>query len=206
MSTLETSRDDAGFDQVTSSGPTRPRIPGEAGIWVLIGGEMVAFTFLFVIWLYSHSQHPDLYAAGQQQLAVGFGAVDTLLLLASSLFVVVGVRAVRGAVRPVGSVAFAGGIVCGLGFAISKVTEWAGHINAGQVVQSNEFWVYYYALTGMHFFHLLIGMCVLVWCFLQARKPTLSAQRFAYLEGGACFWHMVDFLWIVLFPLIYLVR
>jgi nitric oxide reductase NorE protein len=198
VSTVEATRD--------PSPPAGARIPGESGIWVFICGEMAAFTVLFVIWLASHGEHPDLFAAGQRALTVGFGAVDTLLLLASSLFVVIGVRAVRRGVPSVGPGAFAAAIGCGLGFSVSKLIEWGGHIAAGQNVHTDEFWMYYYVLTGMHFFHLLIGMSILVWCLLQARKPALSPQRYGLVEGGACFWHMVDFLWIVLFPLIYLVR
>ena len=204
MSTVERTRDlNRGPEPTEQSGP---HVPGEPGIWVLICGEMAAFTVLFVIWLYSHGEHPDLFAVGQRELIIGFGAVDTLLLLASSLFVVVGVRSVRRGVPSAGPAAFGAGIVCGLGFSVSKLIEWGGHIGAGQNVHTDEFWMNYYVLTGMHFFHLLIGMCILVWCLLQARRPALSAQRYGLLEGGACFWHMVDFLWIVLFPLIYLVR
>ncbi len=61
-------------------------------------------------------------------------------------------------------------------------------------------------LTGFHLFHLIIGLAVLTALFFLARKPDLSKHQWAFFEGGACFWHMVDLLWLVLFPLIFLVR
>ncbi|MDT5015793.1 MAG: nitric oxide reductase NorE protein, partial [Mycobacterium sp.] len=62
-----------------------------------------------------------------------------------------------------------------------------------------------FILTGLHLFHVLIGIAVLVLLLFQARRPDLGAVRMALVEGGACFWHLVDLLWIVLFPMLYLV-
>jgi nitric oxide reductase NorE protein len=69
----------------------------------------------------------------------------------------------------------------------------------------NAFYLYYFILTGLHLFHVFIGIVVLVLLLTQAGKPDLSVNRMAFVEGGACFWHLVDLLWIVLFPLLYLV-
>jgi len=66
--------------------------------------------------------------------------------------------------------------------------------------------MYYFVLTGLHLAHLIFGLVVLSVLFVLSRKPKLSAGQFMFVEGGACFWHMVDLLWIVIFPLLYLVR
>jgi nitric oxide reductase NorE protein len=66
--------------------------------------------------------------------------------------------------------------------------------------------MYYYVLTGLHAFHLLIGLMVLIGLHRLARKPAMSTNEHSFFESGACYWHMVDLLWIVLFSLIFLVR
>jgi nitric oxide reductase NorE protein len=98
----------------------------------------------------------------------------------------------------------AAALACGFGFVIIKAFEWAGHLVHGFDPMSNFFWRYYYILTGAHLFHLLLGMAVLKFIHAQTRVSRLTASRFRFVEGGACYWHMVDLLWVVLFPLLYL--
>ena len=78
-------------------------------------------------------------------------------------------------------------------------------MSQGHVPTQNNFYLYFFILTGLHLFHVLIGVAVLIVLLTQARHSELSATRMAFVEGGACFWHLVDLLWIVLFPLLYLV-
>ena len=70
---------------------------------------------------------------------------------------------------------------------------------------ANHFFLYYFVLTGLHLFHVCVGIGVLALLLTQARRSELSATRMAFVEGGACFWHLVDLLWIFLFALLYLV-
>jgi nitric oxide reductase NorE protein len=101
---------------------------------------------------------------------------------------------------------FAAAFACGLGFVLNKYLEYSDKLSRGIKPATNDFWMYFYVLTGLHLFHLLLGLGVLAFCLAQSRKPALDPTRFAFVEGGACFWHMVDLLWIVLFPLLYLVK
>jgi nitric oxide reductase NorE protein len=78
-------------------------------------------------------------------------------------------------------------------------------VTAGHGLGANHFYLYYFILTGVHLFHVCVGMAVLTVLLAATRPPELSATRLAVVEGGACFWHLVDLLWIVLFPLLYLV-
>lgn len=181
-------------------------IPGEEGTWIFILGDMMVFALLFGVYLHYRAEDPDLFRASQQALDQTFGAVNTLLLLASSLFVVTAVRAIRHHTPKVAPWLFAAAFACGLGFIFNKYLEYSDKLSHGIKPVTNDFWMYFYVLTGLHLFHLLLGMAVLVFCFVQARRPALSARRFSFVEGGACFWHMVDLLWIVIFPLLYLAR
>ena len=180
-------------------------LPGEEGTWIFILGDMTVFALLFGVYMEARSHDPELFNAAQQSLNQNFGAINTLLLLCSSLFVVTGIRAIRKGLRNIAPPMFVGAFICGLGFSLIKYLEYSEKLDAGLTPSVNDFWMYFYVLTGLHFFHLLIGMGVLAFIWTQARKPTLSKHRFAFVEGGACFWHMVDLLWIVLFPLLYLV-
>jgi nitric oxide reductase NorE protein len=187
-------------------GPRTRHVPGEAGMWVLILGDMAVFALLFAVYLYYRAQDPAVFRASQLRLNQTFGVVNTLLLLSSSLCVVTGVRALRQRVARVAPAMFAAAWLCGFGFVVDKYLEYSDKLAHGIKPATNNFWMYFYALTGLHLVHLLLGMVVLAFCFVQSRKPALDARRFSFVEGGACFWHMVDLLWIVLFPLLYLVK
>jgi nitric oxide reductase NorE protein len=180
-------------------------LPGETGTWVFIFGDLTVFAVLFCTYLYYRGAAPDEFAAAQDQLSIGRGVLNTALLLLSSLFVVSAVRAVRAQdarfVRPL----IGGAIACALGFALMKYVDYSHLVNHDLTPEGNNFWMYYFALTGLHFFHLLLGLGVLVALFVMAPKSPLSKRGLGLVEGGACFWHMVDMLWIVLFALLYLV-
>jgi nitric oxide reductase NorE protein len=183
-------------------------LPGEEGTWIFILGDMTVFALLFGVYIDARSKDPELFDQQQHLLKQQFGAINTLLLLCSSLFVVTAIRALRsGKHRTLAPKLFAAAfVVGGCGFTLMKALEWGEKFHHHITPSTNDFWMYYFILTGLHFFHLLLGMAVLTFLFFQSRKPELNQRQFAFVEGGACFWHMVDLLWIVLFPLLYLVH
>ena len=96
-----------------------------------------------------------------------------------------------------------------------KIIEYSEKLSAGITITSNDFYMYYYIFTGLHFLHVLIGMGVLVFLWYRARlaaKNSLARDTaviekdMVLVESGASYWHMVDLLWIVLFPLLYLMK
>lgn len=185
-------------------------IPGEEGVWVFIIGDMIVFALFFLVFIYDQGLDPETFTQSQATLNLHYGAINTLLLLTSSWFVVLALRAVRQNIvhRAKQLIVLAG--ACGLGFAVVKVLEYGEKIRSGYVLTTNDFFMYFYGFTGIHFLHLIIGMCVLV--FLWSKCKSLIAvgdvkpgdiQTF---ESGGAYWHMVDLLWVVLFPLIYLVK
>jgi len=186
--------------------PSQRRIPGEVGVWVFILGDMTVFALLFGVFVYYRGKQPTLFAHSQLDLHRSYGGINTLLLLTSSLAVITAVRAIRGGMRRLAPATIAAAFVCGCGFLVNKGLEWSDLLSHGHKPATNNFFMYFFVLTGIHAFHLLIGMGVLVTLFVFSRKPTLSKGQFTFVEGGACFWHMVDLLWIVLFALLYLMR
>jgi nitric oxide reductase NorE protein len=96
--------------------------------------------------------------------------------------------------------------LCGLGFVVVKFFEYREKIIAGFTITTNDFYMYYFMLTGIHLVHVVIGMGVLAFLIMTSRNPNLEDSHVNVLESGASFWHMVDILWIVLFALFYLLR
>jgi len=190
-----------------SSAATRtlPHVPGEPGVWIFLFGDMVVFGVFFATFMYQRAQAPELFDASRHTLSIGIGLTNTLVLLTSSLFVVTAVRAIRLSQRGAAQLMLAGALVCALIFVGLKAFEYTDKVAAGHVPTQNNFYLYFFILTGLHLFHLLIGVGVLILLLTQARRSHLSATRIALVEGGACFWHLVDLLWIILFALLYLV-
>jgi len=175
-------------------------------MWVFILGDMSVFAVLFGVFMTYRDKQPALYAQQQLELHRSFGAINTLLLLTSSLAVVVGVRAIRRGLHRLARASIAAAMVCGCAFLVNKYLEWSSLLIHHHKPQGNDFFMYFFVLTGLHAFHLILGMGVLVAVFALARKPKLTKGQVAFVEGGTCFWHMVDLLWVVLFALLYLVH
>ena len=187
-------------------GEAERHVPGEVGVWVFIFSEMTVFAVLFLTFLESRAKHPELFETSRRTLDQGNGVILTLLLLTASLLVALAIGAVRGDRFRQAQGLIVGGIGCGVAFGVFKVFEYRDKIHHGLTPKTNDFFTWYYVLTGLHWFHLTIGLVMLLLMLRTLRKPAFSFRQFRFVEGGACYWHMVDLLWIVLFPLLYLVR
>ena len=181
------------------------RIPGEPGLWVFILGDMTVFGLLFCTYAFYRGEDPLLYARSQAVLEQGWAGFNTVLLLTSSWFVALAVDAARQEsarrARRLLWLAFA----CGLGFAAIKLGEYRGYLAAGATPLADEFWSFYYVLTGLHLMHVAVGLALLGLLAARAEQG-FGGGRAVMLECGACYWHMVDLLWVLLFPLLYLLR
>jgi nitric oxide reductase NorE protein len=189
---------------IATAPESAPRLHGDLAIWLLIGAELLTFGILFVSFAVARWREPAVFAAGQATLTLRSGAVNTLLLLGGSAAVVQAVHSLRQA-RPAASRrALLVALGCALAFLGLKGHELAGKLGAGVDLDSSTFWMFYLLLTGFHFLHVAVAAIVLalLWWLLR-RAP---AQRLHALETGGIFWHMVDLLWIVLFPLVYVLR
>jgi nitric oxide reductase NorE protein len=186
---------------------SRRHVPGEPGIWVLLFGDMMVFTVLFAVYLNRRGDNRELFAHSQDALNRNFGAINTLVLLTSSVLVVFAVRALRSdRYRHFAPRLTLAGFGVGCCFVVIKAFEYHEKVAAGITPSTNEFYMYYFVLTGLHLAHVVIGLAVLLALSRIARTASPSRTQIAFFEGGGCFWHMVDLLWIVIFPLLFLVR
>jgi nitric oxide reductase NorE protein len=187
---------------------TRPRrrthLPADGSLWVFVMGDFVIFGAYFLIFMIYRNQEHQSFLESQRHLSLTIGTVNTLLLLTSSWFVAGGVRATRAGEYRLALILTWWGGVCGVSFVLIKVYEWASKITAGLTFPSNDFYMFYYMLTGIHLFHVLLGLVFLGVVVAELRNP--RKRRPSMVETGATYWHMVDLLWVVIFALLYVMR
>jgi len=182
------------------------RLPGVEGVWVFVMADMTVFAVLFGSFIVGRHQNPALFEASRHALNPNFGGVNTLILLTSSWFAALALDAVRNSRFALAQRFIGGAFLCGLAFMVSKGIEYTEKLNAGISLLTNDFFMYYFTLTGIHLFHVVAGNVVLVVLWFKARSRSFDPERPVVLECGAIYWHMVDLIWIILFPLLYLVR
>lgn len=186
-----------------SSGTPR-HMPGQPDMWILIMIEALTFSAYFVVYTIDYKLASDLFLESQAQLDLTFGTINTLILLTSSWSIARCVQqsragnysaALRDCWLTVG-----GGLI----FIALKLYEWSVEMNKGLTLTTNEFFTYYYFLTGMHLLHVMVGFIALGVVIYQLKSPARRSQEI--VETGATYWHMVDFLWVIIFALLYVMR
>lgn len=183
------------------------RMPGEAGIWIVVFGDMAMFGALFAILLDYRTREPALFAASHAAMGQGFGLVNTGLMLTSSWFVALAVQALRRGRGDVARRLVMLAIACGIGFGVVKYFEYSDKIAAGHTLMANDFFMFYFVYTGIHLVHVVIGTLLLAAIAVHlGGRSSVSAMAMRNIESGGVFWHLVDLLWIVIFALFYLVR
>jgi nitric oxide reductase NorE protein len=191
--------------ELSTAGQSK-RLPGDSGIWTFIIADLAAFAMFFLIFSLGRMAAPDLYEESRQHLDINLGVLNTLILLTSSYFMVKAVESARAGERRAVIRNLLLTIGVGLGFAITKAIEYKAKGAAGIGLTTNEFYTYYFAFTGIHFLHFAIGIGALVMMVLKARADALDDKFITWIESVGCYWHMVDLLWIMLFPMLYLLR
>jgi nitric oxide reductase NorE protein len=186
-----------------TAGPIR-FVPGQPDMWAFVLFEALVFTSYFVVYVIRRTQSPDLFLSSQAHLDLRVGVFNTLVLLASSWSVARCVQAAREHSYRVALFHAFLTMLFGFCFLASKVLEWATAIGEGFGFTANEFFSFYYFLTAIHFLHLLIGFGVLGIAVHQLWSPARRSQE--AIETCATYWHTIDFLWVLIFALLYVMR
>ncbi|MER2541078.1 MAG: cytochrome c oxidase subunit 3 family protein [Azonexus sp.] len=182
------------------------RLPGDLAIWFFIMAEMVAFAVFFSAYAFTRAGHIEMFNLYQQTLDRNLGALNTVLLITGSWFIVLAVQAAHRDDQKAISRNILLGFLCGGGFLAVKIIEYSAKFGAGISMSTNTFYMFYISLTFFHFMHVILGMVILAVLWFQSRKGVYGSHDANGLESGAAYWHMVDLLWIVLFPLVYVMR
>ncbi|MBI3689683.1 MAG: cytochrome c oxidase subunit 3 family protein [Mycolicibacterium aromaticivorans] len=194
-------------DDLSESHPdhrARTHIPGDPSMWFFVIGDLLIFGIYFVGYVYYRGQNSDLFLQSQARLNVDIGAINTIVLLTSSLFVVLGTTAARAGNPADALRRFVVALVLGAAFPILKMFEWIPEITAGITPGTNLFFMFYLVMTGLHLCHVLLGLVIL--CFVVRNLKASTKPKISFVETGATYWHMVDVLWLVLFAAFYLMR
>jgi nitric oxide reductase NorE protein len=179
-------------------------VPGQPDMWVFVLFEALVFTSYFTVYVVRRTQSADLFLQSQAHLDLRVGVFNTLVLLISSWSVARCVQAAReGSFRTALTNAYLT-MLFGFVFLVSKVLEWATEIEQGFSFTTDEFFSFYYFLTAIHFLHLLIGFVALGVVVYQIKSPARRSQ--ILVETCATYWHTIDFLWVLIFALLYVMR
>jgi nitric oxide reductase NorE protein len=182
------------------------RLPGVDGVWVAIGADSVIFAILFGSFMQARLQDPAVFEASRQTLNMHLGGIDTLILLTSSWAVALAIQALkRDLLERVPRYLLAGALT-GLMFMLSKSIEYFLKFADGVRPATNDFYMWYFTLTGIHLLHVVFGTSLLTYLWIKSRRGAYSSSNRVVPECVASYWHLVDLLWIVIFPLLYLMK
>jgi nitric oxide reductase NorE protein len=183
----------------------RPRrLPGVDGVWVAIGADAVIFALLFGSFMQARLQDPQVFEASRQTLNLNLGGIDTIILLTSSWAVALAVQALkRDLVDRVPRYLLCASLT-GVLFMVSKSVEYFEKFADGITPATNAFYMWYFTLTGIHLVHVIFGTGLLTYLWIGSRRGRYSSSNRVVPECVASYWHLVDLLWIVIFPLLYL--
>lgn len=191
----------------------------KTGMWLFLATEVLLFAGLFCAYVYFRSKYPEAFANGSHFLDWRWGAFNTVVLLISSYTAATAVRNAQlnqqAALRRNLLIT----IVCGLAFvAIKFIFEYAPKWSVGKRPGSlfnypfaenpaePMWWSVYYCATGIHALHVIIGAGLLLWCYVRSLKKQYGPTHYTMVENSALYWHLVDLIWIFLFPLLYLIH
>jgi cytochrome c oxidase subunit 3 len=193
----------------------RDDIGSKLGMWLFIFTELLFFSGLFIV--YAVYRHANLKAfnLAAQQLNVTIGTMNTAILLLSSMTIAMATTAMQKKAKRTTLILIGITLLLALAFLVNKYFEWGGKIRHGiypgapllEELGNGDtlFFGLYFFMTGLHALHIIVGMVVLGFVFVFVWKEKITFDNFQLLENGGLYWHMVDIIWIFLFPLFYLI-
>ena len=189
------------------------------GIWLFLGTEVLLFSGMFCAYATYRLMHPEAFEAGSHHLDKTWGLINTVVLLLSSYTVASAVRHAQTNNMKWLKINVILTFLAGLTFLLIKfIFEYAHKIEVGLLPGKYYFYPYatskyepiwwgiYWGATGIHATHVLVGMGLFIWIFLKARKGYFGPHHYTAVEGVGLYWHIVDIVWIFLFPMLYLIH
>ena len=185
------------------------------GMWLFLLSEILLFGGLFLLYSsYRYKNSLDFHLAAWELNRV-LGTINTLILITSSLFMALSIFSIQKGNRKLSILFLLGTIFLGLLFLSVKYVEWTAKIEHGLYPNSPRllgrskgevlFFGLYYSMTGLHGLHVLVGISILSVMLVLMMRGKINKNRFVPLENSGLYWHLVDIIWIFLFPLFYLI-
>ena len=178
--------------------------PGGILIWIILSVEIITFLMAIISFMYTRNSNIELFNTSQQHLSATFGTLNTIILITSGYFMARTVSAVKKDENKKANKFIMISAILGFLFLVVKGTEYYHKIELGLTIRENIFFTYYWFLTGFHFLHVTVGVILLLAIKPSIKKKKYNSNDFLDVETVATFWHMCDIIWILIFPVIYL--
>lgn len=186
------------------------------GMWIFMVTEVLMIGAIFVGYLLFRGRYPEAFSAAHKILNVKLGALNTVVLIVSSATMVLGVSAAQRGNNKRAINMLLATVACGAIFCVVKYFEYSHKFHEGifpgglytykelAIPHVPIFFSFYFVMTGIHAFHVVVGMCLITWTILRIKRGQISKEFFTPVELVGFYWHFVDLVWIYLFPLLYL--
>ncbi|HZI06219.1 MAG TPA: cytochrome c oxidase subunit 3 family protein [Archangium sp.] len=187
------------------------------GMWLFLGTEILLFAGLFVCYAIYRFLFPEAFAECSRHLDLTMGTVNTIVLITSSFTAAMAVHYAKEAQNKKVVLMFVLTLLMAMGFLVVKYFEYTHKFHEHQLPGPyyaypglnapgvSAYFTIYFLSTGLHAFHVIIGMIVLAWVTLKAMRNEFSYHNYTAVELGSMYWHLVDLVWIFLFPMLYLI-
>jgi cytochrome c oxidase subunit III len=187
------------------------------GMWLFLGTEVLLFAGLFLGYTVYRNFYHEAFHEASRSLNIYLGTANTIILITSSLSVALGYYFIKQGKEKHTAVMLVFTILCALGFLVIKAFEYAHKFEVGELPGkwyhnpeitapgANLYFTIYFLSTGLHAFHVIVGMSVLAWVLRGVVKGKYGPKNYVAVELGGLYWHLVDLVWIFLFPLLYLI-
>lgn len=196
--------------------PHRDDEASKMGMWLFLFTELLLFGGLFLVFsIYRYMNH-DAFSKGGHELDIFIGTVNTIVLITSSLTIAISITAIQQNRKKLSIFLMILTIVLALVFMVNKYFEWSAKFEHGLApgtVGFSElpkgealFFLLYFFMTGLHALHVIAGSVFIAVIIFKVKNGTISHTNFAQHENAGLYWHLVDIIWIFLFPLFYLVH
>jgi len=189
------------------------------GMWVFIVNEILFFGGLFCAYIVFRAWYPDLFTQAATELNTVWGAVNTLVLIGSSLTVAMAIRSAQKNQIKGLQINLLITIALACVFLLIKYFEYSHKLHIGiwpgaelytyEVIDhplAHVFFSIYYVITGIHAIHIIVGIGLMIWIYIRAKKNEFGSEYYTPVEMVGLYWHLVDVIWIFLFPLLYLIE
>ena len=186
------------------------------GMWLFIFTELLLFGMLFVVYAVYRSMHPEAFRIAGEELDVVLGTVNTVLLLISSATVAMSITAIQKGNKKLSLQLLGITLLIAVVFLVNKYFEWGAKFEYGFYPGSETlqelgygtilFFGLYFFMTGIHALHILIGIGLFIYVMFLMKNDKIHQTDYVWLENTGLYWHLVDLIWIFLFPLFYLIH
>ncbi len=194
----------------------RDDVGAKMGMWLFLFTEILLFGGMFLAYAVYRYQYPDQFHLAAMELNTGIGTLNTIILLTSSLTVALSIAAMQKGNRFLSIIMLIITNLFALMFMVNKFFEWSAKFEHGIYPGSEEllakpngqilFFGLYYVMTGLHGLHVIIGVVILTVILVFIIKNKITPDNYVKLENSGLYWHLVDLIWIFLFPLFYLIQ